>query len=158
MTKRGKCGTFNSYKGGSSSVGRASASQAGGRGFDSRLPLHLIVYLGDEVYAVVRIGGMQYRVAPQERLRVPRLQADEGQTLKFKEVLLVEVDGDVLVGTPTVRSASVRAKVLGHGKGEKVIVFKMKRRKKYRRKRGHRQPYTEIIVEDITLEEEGDGT
>jgi len=52
----------------------------------------------------------------------------------------------------------VRAKVLGHGKGEKVIVFKMKRRKKYRRKRGHRQPYTEIIVEDITLEEEGDGT
>jgi len=111
------------------------------------------------VYAVVRIGGMQYRVAPQERLRVPRLRAEEGQTLEFKDVLLVEADGEVLVGTPTVRSASVRAKVLGHGKGEKVIVFKMKRRKKYRRKRGHRQPYTEVLVEDIKLEEvEGDGT
>lgn len=105
----------------------------------------------------MRIGGMQYRVAPQERLKVPRLQAEEGQTLEFKEVLLVEKDGEVIVGTPLVAAASVRAKVLGHGKGEKILVFKMKRRKKYRRKRGHRQPYTEVLVEDVTLEEE-DGT
>jgi len=104
---------------------------------------------------------MQYRVAPQERVRVPRLQAEEGQVLELKEVLLVGREDDALVGTPTVPSASVRARVLGHGKGKKVVVFKMKRRKKYRRKRGHRQPYTELLVEDIVLgteEVEGDGS
>jgi len=106
------------------------------------------------VYAVVRIGGMQYRVSPQERVRVPKLQVEEGQALELKEVLLVGRDDGVLVGTPLVPRASVRARVLEHGKGKKVIVFKMKRRKKYRRKRGHRQPYTELLIEDIVLEPE----
>ncbi|RKY60954.1 MAG: 50S ribosomal protein L21 [Candidatus Latescibacterota bacterium] len=106
------------------------------------------------MYAVVRIGGMQYRVSPQERVRVPKLQVEEGQALELKEVLLVGRDDGVLVGTPLVPRASVRARVLEHGKGKKVIVFKMKRRKKYRRKRGHRQPYTELLIEDIVLEPE----
>jgi len=97
---------------------------------------------------------MQYRVSPQERVRVPKLQVEEGQALELKEVLLVGRDDGVLVGTPLVPRASVRARVLEHGKGKKVIVFKMKRRKKYRRKRGHRQPYTELLIEDIVLEPE----
>jgi len=97
---------------------------------------------------------MQYRVSPQERVRVPKLQVEEGQALELKEVLLVGRDDGVLVGTPLVPRASVRARVLEHGKGKNVIVFKMKRRKKYRRKRGHRQPYTELLIEDIVLEPE----
>ena len=103
------------------------------------------------MYAVVNIAGHQVKVDKGQRLRVPRLQAEEGSTQEFTEVLLGSADGEVKVGSPTVEGASVSATVVGHGRGDKIIVFKMKRRKKYRRRNGHRQDYTEIQVEDIVL-------
>lgn len=104
------------------------------------------------MYAVVRISGEQVKVEKGLRVRVPRLEAEEGGEKEFTDVLLVSTDdGQTLVGAPTVDGATVRAKVVGHGRGAKVIVFKMKRRKKYRRRNGHRQAYTEIEVGDIIL-------
>jgi len=103
------------------------------------------------MYAVVRIAGEQVRVDKGQRLRVPKLDLAEGTQQEFTNVLLVSKEGETFVGTPTVEGASVRATVVGHGRGEKIVVFKMKRRKKYRRRRGHRQDYTEIQVDDIAL-------
>jgi len=103
------------------------------------------------MYAVVRTGGMQFKVVPDETIRVPRLEAQEGQKVTIDEVLLLQ-DGDrTVVGSPTVSGARVTAEVLAHGKGKKIIVFKMKRRKDYRRTRGHRQDYTELLIKDISL-------
>ncbi len=103
------------------------------------------------MYAVVRTGGMQFKVFPDDTLRVPRLQAEEGQQVTIDEVLLYQ-DGDhTVVGSPTVAGARVTAQVVAHGKNRKVIVFKMKRRKDYRRTRGHRQGYTELLIKDISI-------
>jgi large subunit ribosomal protein L21 len=103
------------------------------------------------MYAVVRTGGMQFKVAPDETVQVPRLEAEQGQQVTIDEVLLLQ-DGDrTMVGSPTVQGARVTAEVLSHGKGKKVTVFKMKRRKDYRRTRGHRQEYTELLIKDISL-------
>ncbi len=103
------------------------------------------------MYAVVKIAGDQVRVDKGKRLRVPKLHLDEGTKQEFTDVLLVSTDGQTLVGTPTVEGAAVQATVVGHGRGKKIIVFKMKRRKKYRRRTGHRQDYTEIRVDEIVL-------
>ena len=103
------------------------------------------------MYAVVNISGHQVKVDKGQRLRVPRLQAEEGSTQEFDEVLLVSGDGGTKVGSPTVEGASVSATVVGHGRGDKIIELLKKRRKKYRRRTGHRQDYTEIQVEDIVL-------
>ncbi len=103
------------------------------------------------MYAVVNIVGHQVKVDKGQFLRVPRLQAEEGSTQEFTDVLLVSGDDEVRVGSPTVQGASVAATVIGHGRGDKIVVFKKKRRKKYRRRTGHRQDYTEIRVEDIVL-------
>jgi large subunit ribosomal protein L21 len=103
------------------------------------------------MYAVVNIAGHQVKVDKGLRLRVPRLQVEEGSTQEFTEVLLVADEGETKVGNPTVEGASVSATVVGHGRGDKIIVFKKKKRKKYRRRNGHRQDYTEIQVEDIVL-------
>jgi large subunit ribosomal protein L21 len=103
------------------------------------------------MYAVVKTGGMQFKVVPDETVRVPRLEAEAGQQVTIDEVLLFQ-DGDrTVVGSPTVSGARVTAEVLSHGKGKKVTVFKMKRRKDYRRTRGHRQGYTELLIKDISL-------
>ena len=104
------------------------------------------------MYAVVKIKNQQYRVTPEEKLQVPLFEGEEvGSTLNFDEVILVADGENIQVGTPTVAGASVAAEVLGHGRSRKVIVFKKKRRKNYRRKVGHRQPYTEIKVTGITV-------
>ena len=104
-----------------------------------------------EMYAVFRTGGKQFRAEPGTRLRVPSLQAEEGDTVTFDEVLLTS-DGDaVTIGTPVVDGAAVQAEVLGHGKAKKIVVFKRKRRKTYRKKQGHRQGFTEIQVSDIRV-------
>jgi len=101
------------------------------------------------MYAVVRTGGKQYRVSAGEKLRIEKLPAAVGSELVLDEVLLVG-DGQALqVGTPVVKGASVKAKVLAHGLGEKVMIFKMRRRKNSKRLRGHRQAYTEIEVTGI---------
>lgn len=104
------------------------------------------------MYAVFRAGGQQFRAEPGTRLRVPVLDADEGDTVTFDEVLLAAGGDDgVSVGSPTVEGAEVRAEVLRHGKDRKIVVFKRKRRKGYRRKQGHRQQFTEIRVDEIVV-------
>ena len=104
------------------------------------------------MYAVFQTGGKQFRAEPGARLRIPSLQAEPGDTVTFDEVLLAG-DGDetVQVGTPTVDGASVKAEVLRHGRAKKVIVFKRKRRKGYRKKQGHRQDFTEIRIDEVAL-------
>ena len=103
------------------------------------------------MYAVFRTGGKQFRAEPGARLRVPRLQAEPGETVTFDEVLVAGADDDVQVGAPAVEGASVQAEVLRHGRGKKIIVFKRKRRKGYRRKQGHRQDFTEVQIGEISL-------
>jgi large subunit ribosomal protein L21 len=102
------------------------------------------------MYAVVEIAGKQFKVASSDKVKVPKLDVEVGKKVKFEKVLLLADNGTVKVGDPTVEGAKVEAKVLAHGKDEKVIVFKKKRRKGYRVKRGHRQPYTEIEISKIT--------
>lgn len=102
------------------------------------------------MYAIVEISGKQYRVREKDRLFVPRQDAEVDKTLSFDRVLLVANGDDVRVGKPTLKGASVKAKVLDQVKADKVLVFKKKRRKRYKVKRGHRQPYTHIEVSSIT--------
>jgi len=101
------------------------------------------------VYAVIRSGGKQYRVQSGEQLRVEALPAEIGAAVSFDEVLLVG-DGDgVKVGAPFVSGAKVNATVLSHGRGDKVRIFKLRRRKHYQKSQGHRQSYTELRIDDI---------
>ena len=104
------------------------------------------------MYAVFQTGGKQFRAEPGYRLRIPSLVAEPGDKVTFDHVLLAG-DGPeaVHVGTPVVEGASVTAEVLRHGRDRKVIVFKRKRRKGYRRKQGHRQDFTEIRIDDVAL-------
>jgi len=101
------------------------------------------------MYAIVEIAGHQFRVEKDKKLYVHQLDAKEGDSVDFEKVLLVDNDGKVAVGTPTVNGAKVSAKVLEHVKGDKVLVFKKKRRKGYKKLNGHRQKYTQIVVENI---------
>lgn len=103
------------------------------------------------MYAVIRTGGKQYRVARNEVIEVEKLDAEPGTTVAFDEVLLVGEGESATVGTPLVAGASVSATVLDQTRGEKVIVFKKRRRKNYRRRNGHRQYLTVVRVTDITL-------
>jgi large subunit ribosomal protein L21 len=101
------------------------------------------------MYAVIATGGKQYKVTKGETLRVEKLDGDEGSTVKLDNVLMV-ADGDkVSVGTPTLDKASVTAKIMAHGRGDKVEIIKFRRRKHSRTQAGHRQSYTEIEVTDI---------
>ena len=101
------------------------------------------------MYAVVEIAGQQFKVSNNQRLYVHRLEGAEESTVKFDNVLLVDRDGAVTVGSPTLSGASVSAKIIKHLKGDKVIVFKKKRRKGYKVKNGHRQCFTLIEVNAI---------
>jgi large subunit ribosomal protein L21 len=98
------------------------------------------------MYAIVEIAGKQFKAEEGRRIFVPRLDAEVGDTVTFDQVLLVSGDAGVQVGAPTVSGASFTAEVLAHVKGDKVIVFKKKRRKGYRVKNGHRQPYTQVKI------------
>ena len=102
------------------------------------------------MYAIIEASGKQFRAEPDSMLRLPRLRAEPGDTVTF-EVLLTETDGKVLIGQPSLEGASVAAEVVRHGRGEKIIVFKRKRRKGYRKKQGHRQGFTEVRVTEITI-------
>jgi large subunit ribosomal protein L21 len=101
------------------------------------------------MYAVVNIGGQQFKVTQEQKLFVPLLDAEIGTTVEFPEVLLLNDDSGTKVGTPTLAGGMVKATVLGHVKDEKVLVFKKKRRKGYKRLRGHRQQYTEVEINSI---------
>lgn len=101
------------------------------------------------MYAVIKSGGKQYRVATGDKLRIEQVPADVGAELVLDQVLMV-VDGDqVALGRPVLSGAAVKATVLGHGRGEKVQIFKMRRRKHYRKSQGHRQNFTEIRIDGI---------
>jgi len=100
-------------------------------------------------YAVIRTGGKQYRVAPGDVVRVERVEGDIGATVSFDQVLLAATDNGVLVGRPLVDGARVLAQILEQGRARKILVFKKKRRKNYRRRRGHRQSITTVRVTDI---------
>ena len=101
------------------------------------------------MYAVIRTGGKQYRVSAGQSLRVEKLDAEAGSELVLSEVLLVGEGDEVKIGTPFVPGATVKATVVGQGKGDKVRIFKLRRRKHYRKTLGHRQPYTEIRIDSI---------
>ena len=102
-------------------------------------------------YAIVQTGGKQYRVAVGDRLRVDVMHHEPGEDIQLDQVLLVSKGGEVTVGNPLVAGAKVGAKVEGNGKSDKITVFKYKPKVRYRRKTGHRQPYTELAIEKITL-------
>jgi len=103
-------------------------------------------------YAVIRTGGKQYRVTPGATLRVEKLAGDVGATVEFAEVLLAgsdDADAQIRIGTPLVEGAVVRGQILAQGRDRKILVYKKKRRKNYRRRRGHRQSITTVKVTEI---------
>ena len=100
------------------------------------------------MYAVIKTGGKQYRVSEGQLLRVEKLAGNKGDTIKFDEVLFVGGDTPK-IGQPVVAGASVSAEITAAGRGKKIVVFKFRRRKNYRRKAGHRQPYTELRITGI---------
>ncbi|MBD3180091.1 MAG: 50S ribosomal protein L21 [Candidatus Latescibacteria bacterium] len=102
------------------------------------------------MYAVVDIAGDQIRVEKGMKIRVPRLDIEEGSTVECDRILFYSDDKDVKVGTPHVEGINVKAEVLEHARDRKVVVFKMKRRKRYRKKTGHRQGYTVLEIKDIS--------
>lgn len=101
------------------------------------------------MYAVVDIAGQQVQVEEGALVRVPKLELAQGAKHVLSDVLLVRTDSSTLVGRPHVDGASVQATVVAHGRGEKIIIFKMKKRKNYRRRKGHRQDYTELHIDGI---------
>ncbi|WP_427338993.1 50S ribosomal protein L21 [Caloranaerobacter sp. DY30410] len=101
------------------------------------------------MYAVIETGGKQYRVQEGDTLFIEKVAGNEGEIIKFDKVLLVSNGGEVKIGKPFVEGATVDAKIVEHGKGKKIIVFKYKAKKDYRRKQGHRQPYTKVVIEKI---------
>lgn len=101
------------------------------------------------MYAIIETGGKQYKVQEGDVLYIEKLQAEEGQTVTFDRVIAIGKEDGLTAGTPVVEGASVTAKVEKHGKGRKIIVFKYKPKKNYRKKQGHRQPYTKVVIEKI---------
>jgi large subunit ribosomal protein L21 len=102
-------------------------------------------------YAIIRTGGKQYRAESGKTIRIPSLPGDAGSKVTFSDVILGS-DGDkTLVGIPTLKGASVAAEIVKHGRDKKIVVFKMKRRKNYAKKQGHRQGFTEVRIGDITF-------
>lgn len=101
------------------------------------------------MYAIVEIAGLQYKVAKKQRVFVHRLEANAGENVEFAKVLLIDNDGKITVGAPVVDGARVAAKVLAHVQGDKVIVFKKKRRKGYEKLNGHRQQLTELLIQGV---------
>ena len=107
-------------------------------------------YSSETMYAIVEIAGKQFKVAPNQQLYTPQLNTEAESAITFDKVLLVDDGNSVVVGTPTVAGAKVTGKVLGELKGDKIIVFKKKRRKGYKKTQGHRQEYTKVLIETIT--------
>ena len=105
-------------------------------------------------YAVVQTGGKQYRVATGDTIRVESIPGDIGDTVELTDVRMVSSDGDVTLGTPTVEGARVVTEISESGKGKKIVVFKYKSKVRYRRKKGHRQLYTDLTVTDILVDQD----
>ncbi|MFI5038529.1 MAG: 50S ribosomal protein L21 [Solirubrobacterales bacterium] len=102
-------------------------------------------------YAIIRTGGKQFRVEPGKKYRNPTIVGEAGRSIEFNDVLLGSDGTNVRTGVPTLSGAKVTGEIVKHGLGDKIIVFKMKRRKNYAKKQGHRQGFTEVQINDITL-------
>ncbi len=100
-------------------------------------------------YAIIETGGKQYRVSEGDEVLVEKLDIAEGEKVVFDHVLAVIKKGELVVGTPMVSGAKVTGKVVEHGKGDKILVFKYKAKSNYRRRQGHRQPFTKVVIEKI---------
>ena len=101
------------------------------------------------MYAIIQTGGKQYRVSEGDVISIEKLNAAEGEEVVFDQVLTVVADGDVKIGKPVLEGAKVTAKVVEHGKGKKILVFKYKAKSNYRKRQGHRQPYTKVEISKI---------
>lgn len=101
--------------------------------------------------AVIATGGKQYWVREGDIIRVEKIDQEKGKKIEFNQVLMINKEGEYIIGRPLVEKAKVTGKVLNQGKAKKIIVFKYKSKKKYRKKTGHRQPYTEVLIEKIKL-------
>jgi large subunit ribosomal protein L21 len=106
-------------------------------------------YGGEKIYAIIEIGGKQYKVAPKQTIEVERLDVAEGDRIELDKVLFIGGQGDTRLGDPLIKGAKVVATALGEAKGEKVIAFRYKSKVRYRSKKGHRQTYTKILVNEI---------
>ncbi len=102
------------------------------------------------MYAIVDIAGKQFKVSNDQEIFAPLMSAEEGSTVEFDKVMLLDNDGKIQVGSPLVKGMKVSAKVLAHVKGDKVVVFKKKRRKGYKVKNGHRQDFTKLLINNIS--------
>ena len=102
-------------------------------------------------YAIIRTGGKQFRVEPGKKYRIPSIVGEAGGSIEFNDVLLGSDGKNVKTGVPTLSGAKVTGEIVKHGLGDKIVVFKMKRRKNYAKKQGHRQGFTEVKINDITL-------
>ncbi|MFP6680216.1 MAG: 50S ribosomal protein L21 [Dehalococcoidia bacterium] len=102
-------------------------------------------------YAIIKTGGKQYRVREGDTVSVEKLDGEIGDNVKFSEVLMTSLDGSVKIGSPLVEKASVAAEITEHGRGEKLTVFKYKNKTRSRVKKGHRQPYTSLIIQGISI-------
>ena len=103
------------------------------------------------MYAVIRSGGKQYRVAPGQTIRLEKVAGEVGSKVELGDVLLVENEGNIQVGSPVVANAKIQATVLEHDRAKKILVFKKKRKKQYRRTQGHRQDYTAVRIDSIIV-------
>jgi len=103
------------------------------------------------MYAVIETGGFQFTVKEGEKLKIPKISAKPKEGISFDKILLISKDNDPIIGTPFIKGAKIEAEVLNHGKDKKIVVFKFKRRVKYRRKKGHRQDFTEVQIKKINL-------
>jgi len=101
------------------------------------------------MYAIVDIQGQQFKVVQDQKLFVHRINADRGAEVEFEKVMLIDKDGNITVGVPTIEGAKVVVEVISHVKGDKVLIFKKKRRKGYRKLNGHRQQFSEVRVKEI---------
>ena len=101
------------------------------------------------MYAIIQTGGKQYRVSEGDVVSIEKLTAAEGEEVVFDQVLTVVSDSDIKIGKPVVEGAKVTAKVVEHGKGKKILVFKYKAKSNYRKRQGHRQPYTKIEIKSV---------
>jgi large subunit ribosomal protein L21 len=103
------------------------------------------------MYAIVETSGTQFSVSEGTKIKVDRQETEVGKEITFGSILMLKTDTDILVGTPYVTGASITAKVLAHDRAKKLVVFKKKRRKGFMKKKGHRQDYTEVLIEKITV-------
>lgn len=103
------------------------------------------------MYAIIETGGKQYKVQEEQTVEIEKLEGAEGDTVEFESVKVVSGENGLQVGQPNVEGAKVKGEIIEHGKGDKIIVFKYKPKNNYRKKTGHRQPYTKVVIDEIEV-------